>query len=96
MLRDGPRTSGEIASQFDSSWPTISRHLNVLREAGLVIAERNGQEILLRTEYISLSGSRSALDRLDEANVSAAASTSAARDVNGGSVAWDHHRFDDP
>ena len=45
MLRDGPRTSGEIASRFDSSWPTISRHLNVLREAGLVIAERNGQEI---------------------------------------------------
>jgi DNA-binding transcriptional ArsR family regulator len=46
VLRDGPRTSGEIASQFDSSWPTISRHLNVLREAGLVVAERNGQEIL--------------------------------------------------
>jgi ArsR family transcriptional regulator len=45
MLRGGPRTSGEIASQFDSSWPTISRHLGVLREAGLVIAERKGQEI---------------------------------------------------
>ena len=45
MLRGGPRTSGEIASRFDSSWPTISRHLAVLREAGLVIAERNGQEI---------------------------------------------------
>jgi DNA-binding transcriptional ArsR family regulator len=45
MLRDGPLTSGEIASRFDSSWPTISRHLNVLREADLVVAERNGQEI---------------------------------------------------
>ena len=45
MLRGGPRTSGEIASQFDSSWPTISRHLSVLREAGLVLAERKGQEI---------------------------------------------------
>jgi DNA-binding transcriptional ArsR family regulator len=45
MLRGGPRTSGEIASKFDSSWPTISRHLGVLREAGLVIAERKGQEI---------------------------------------------------
>jgi len=45
MLRGGPRTSGEIASQFDSSWPTISRHLSVLREAGLVVAERTGQEI---------------------------------------------------
>jgi len=45
MLRDGPRTSGEIAARFDSSWPTISRHLAVLREGGLVLAERRGQEI---------------------------------------------------
>ena len=45
LLRGGPRTSGEIASKFDSSWPTISRHLGVLREAGLIIAERKGQEI---------------------------------------------------
>lgn len=45
MLRSGPRTSGEIASRFDSSWPTISRHLSILREAGLVVAQRNGQEI---------------------------------------------------
>jgi ArsR family transcriptional regulator, arsenate/arsenite/antimonite-responsive transcriptional repressor len=45
MLRAGPRTSGEIASRFDSSWPTISRHLAILREAGLVVTERKGQEI---------------------------------------------------
>jgi ArsR family transcriptional regulator, arsenate/arsenite/antimonite-responsive transcriptional repressor len=45
LLRAGPRTSGEIAAKFDSSWPTISRHLAVLREAGLVSTERRGQEI---------------------------------------------------
>src|SRR6188768_2249269 len=45
LLRERPRTSGDIAAQFDSSWPTISRHLAVLREAGLVITERKGQEI---------------------------------------------------
>jgi ArsR family transcriptional regulator len=45
MLRGGPRTSGEIAARFESSWPTISRHLAVLRDAGLVLAERKGQEI---------------------------------------------------
>jgi len=45
LLHSGPRTSGELASQFDSSWPTISRHLAVLRDAGLVLAERQGQEI---------------------------------------------------
>jgi DNA-binding transcriptional ArsR family regulator len=45
LLRSGPRTSGEIAERFDSSWPTISRHLAVLRSGGLVVPERRGQEI---------------------------------------------------
>src|SRR5438034_7440336 len=45
VLRAGPRTSGEIADQFQSSWPTISRHLAVLRAGGLVVAERKGQAI---------------------------------------------------
>jgi len=44
-LRGGPKTSGEIADQFHSSWPTISRHLAVLRSGSLVIAERRGQAI---------------------------------------------------
>lgn len=46
LLRQGPRTSGEIAERFPSSWPTISRHLAVLREAGLILAERQGQNIV--------------------------------------------------
>lgn len=45
MLRDGPRMAGDIAAGFDTAWPTISRHLAVLREAGLVHAEREGQFI---------------------------------------------------
>jgi ArsR family transcriptional regulator len=45
MLQAGPRTSGDIAAQFDSAWPTISRHLAILREGGLVMTERRGQEI---------------------------------------------------
>jgi ArsR family transcriptional regulator len=45
LLRERSRTSGDIADRFDSSWPTISRHLAVLREAGLVLTERKGQEI---------------------------------------------------
>ena len=45
LLRTGPKTSGEIADRFHSSWPTISRHLAILRAAGLVVTERRGQEI---------------------------------------------------
>src|SRR2546423_9230248 len=46
LLRDGPKTSGEIAEQFPSAWATISRHLGALRDAGLILSERNGQQIV--------------------------------------------------
>ena len=46
LLRDGPRTSGEIAAHFPTAWATISRHLAVLRDAGLILSERNGQQII--------------------------------------------------
>ncbi len=45
LLRARSRTSGEIAEQFGSSWPTISRHLSVLKEAGLINADKEGQYI---------------------------------------------------
>jgi DNA-binding transcriptional ArsR family regulator len=46
LLRDGPRTSGEIAEHFPIAWATVSRHLGVLRDAGLILSERHGQQIL--------------------------------------------------
>ena len=46
LLREGPKTSGEVAEHFTSAWPTISRHLAVLRDAGLILSERNGQQIV--------------------------------------------------
>ena len=46
LLRDGPRTSGEIAERFPTAWATVSRHLGVLRDAGLILSERNGQQIV--------------------------------------------------
>ncbi len=46
LLRDGPQTSGQIAERFATSWPTVSRHLGQLRDAGLILAERDGQQIV--------------------------------------------------
>ena len=40
LLRDQPRTAGAIAAQFPVSWPAISRHLRLLKEAGLVEERR--------------------------------------------------------
>ena len=45
LLRNGSLTSGEIAAKFSTAWATTSRHLGVLREAELVIAERDGNSI---------------------------------------------------
>lgn len=38
-------TAGEIASHFAISKPSISRHLDTLKNAGLVTAERQGNQI---------------------------------------------------
>ena len=46
LLRHGPLTSGEIATHFPVAWATISRHLAILRDAGLIMAERHGQQIV--------------------------------------------------
>src|SRR5258708_15453007 len=42
LLRGGRRTVGEIASNFRTSRPAISRHLRLLRSAGLVVARQKG------------------------------------------------------
>lgn len=46
LLRDGPKTSGEIAAHFPTAWATVSRHLGQLRDAGLILSERQGQQII--------------------------------------------------
>jgi DNA-binding transcriptional ArsR family regulator len=42
LLRGGPQTVGEIAANFRTSRPAISKHLRLLRAAGLVVARRDG------------------------------------------------------
>lgn len=43
LLAAGPVAAGEIAERFPVSRPAVSRHLRVLREAGLVESEVRGQ-----------------------------------------------------
>jgi DNA-binding transcriptional ArsR family regulator len=44
LLARRDRTAGEIVQEFDMSAPAISQHLNVLREAGLVVTRAEGQQ----------------------------------------------------
>jgi len=43
ILRKGDLTAGEIADEFEMSKPSISHHLDLLKQAGLVLAEKQGQ-----------------------------------------------------
>lgn len=48
MLRDGDMTAGEIADRFALSKPTVSHHLNILKQAGLITGEKRAQTITYR------------------------------------------------
>ncbi len=48
LVKDGELSAGEIAAHFDISWPAISQHLGVLKEAGLLDERRNGARRLYR------------------------------------------------
>lgn len=45
ILRKNNLTAGEIAEHFNITKPSISHHLNVLKQAGLVDSEKKGQQI---------------------------------------------------
>lgn len=44
-LADGPHNVTEIAADVELPQPTVSRHLKILRERGIVRSERDGQTI---------------------------------------------------
>lgn len=48
LLKEGPKTAGEISDHFSSAQPTISRHLNVLKNANLIVDQREGNFIIYK------------------------------------------------
>lgn len=48
LLRDGPMTAGALADRFDVAKPTMSRHFATLKDAGLIQAEKSGNQIRYR------------------------------------------------
>ena len=62
LVRDEELPAGAIAASFPVSRPAVSRHLRVLREAGLVQERRSGRERLYRADPAPLAELRSWLD----------------------------------
>ncbi|AUD01790.1 autorepressor SdpR family transcription factor [Spirosoma pollinicola] len=57
LLRGSDQNAGEIARRFDMTKPSISHHLDLLRQAGLVEATKQGQ-------FINYSLNTTVLDEL--------------------------------
>ncbi|MEO0649744.1 MAG: metalloregulator ArsR/SmtB family transcription factor [Planctomycetota bacterium] len=50
LLADGDRTVSELLAHFDFSQPAISKHLRILRQAGLVSARAESRTRVYRLE----------------------------------------------
>ena len=62
LVRDRELPAGELAAEFDVSRPAVSKHLRVLREAGLVRERRDGRLRLYRADPAPLAELREWLD----------------------------------
>ncbi|MFI6822843.1 ArsR/SmtB family transcription factor [Micromonospora sp. NPDC050187] len=65
MLRDGRLAAGDIAARFPVSRPAVSRHLRVLRQAGLVRDEVVGRQRFYQIETEPFTALVEWLDRFD-------------------------------
>jgi DNA-binding transcriptional ArsR family regulator len=54
--RCGSMTAGEIAERFSCAWPTTTRHLSVLENAGLISVDKKGRERIYRIQKDRLVG----------------------------------------
>ena len=48
---DAEKTVGELAEVLGASYPNVSQHLNVMRDAGLVTSRKEGTSIFYRLAY---------------------------------------------
>lgn len=46
LLKGGDLAAGELAAHFDMAFASVSHHLQVLRDSGLVQSRRDGQHII--------------------------------------------------
>lgn len=61
LLRERDMTAGELAGRFDLAAPTMSGHFSVLKDAGLVQADRTGSTITYRLNVSVLEEAMMAL-----------------------------------
>ena len=58
LLARGERSAGDIAGRFDIAGPSVSRHLKVLRESGVIAFRKKAQARIYRLEPQKLDEAR--------------------------------------
>jgi DNA-binding transcriptional ArsR family regulator len=64
LVWDRELSAGDIAQQFDVSWPAISQNIAVLRKAGLVKERRQANRRFYRADQQALGSLRPALEEM--------------------------------
>ena len=62
LVRQAELSAGQIAANFDVTWPAVSQHLTVLKEAGLVDERRDGTRRLYRVRPEGLADLKAFLE----------------------------------
>jgi DNA-binding transcriptional ArsR family regulator len=62
LIWDRELTAGQIAGEFDVSWPAISQHLAVLKAAGFVTERRAGTSRIYRADKEALGSLRAVVE----------------------------------
>jgi DNA-binding transcriptional ArsR family regulator len=66
LVGERPRPAGSLADQFPVSRPAVSKHLRVLREAGLVEVEKVGRTRIYRLKPDGMANVRRWMERADQ------------------------------
>jgi DNA-binding transcriptional ArsR family regulator len=64
LVWDRELPASDIAARFDVSFPAVSQHLGVLREAGFVSMRRDGRTRLYRADRTALGPLRPMLEKM--------------------------------
>ena len=69
LVWDEERSAGEIAANFAMSWPAVSQHLRVLKDAGLVEERRQGRHRLYSVRKEAMGSLREVLEETWDASL---------------------------
>lgn len=68
LLKKRDMNAGEIAAEFNMTKPSISNHLNILKQADLVDSEKQGQNVMYSIKTSVIEDMLSTLSNLTNRN----------------------------